>query len=267
MYQFQMIHVILNDRITTVGFPQALAPMADSATWLLWPGPQPLHGAEAIVAQLERQPGIDSSEVMLSPMRLVLAGDTSMALVYGSAYWHNPVSGRRQMGHYTMAWRRHGSGWKLAAMAVLNLIDPREVGAPDSLLRTSNLPTLIDSGPAAPVISADLALADKAKSSNAATAFGDWAAPGGVTFSSSGLLNRGPAEIAAPLERFNDSKWISHPVAAGMATDSTVGWTLGKGALATPSKDGHMTAQRFKYLTLWVRQPDGQYRFIASGSN
>lgn len=263
--QLVMLHVGWNDQIRQHGLVGALPAYADSTSWLLWPALPALRGVAPIQAALAAQPGLDSTRFVFDPLHIEVAPDTSLALLYGAVAWDNPVTGSFRIGRYLMAWRRDAGAWRLDAAAVVNLVDPREV-----VPLTASPPAwsaLEATGPAADFVAADLAFADSASRSTAASAFRHWAAPDGVTFASTGPLQRGPEAIGTALERLDNTRWQWHPIGAGASADGTLGWTVGEAVILVPQANGGAQTVRNKYLSLWQRQADGSIRFIADGGN
>lgn len=55
------------------------------------------------------------------------------------------------------------------------------------------------------------------------------------------------------------------PLFAGSSESGDLGFTAGTAVDATSRRDGSVDRVRNKYLTLWARQADGSWRFIADG--
>ena len=178
-----------------------------------------------------------------------------------------PDSSRGVLGRYLMAWYRQPNGWDLGAFALAEVPGFPPAMVPDSLtLRGPEAILTVGEGDARPYVMADLAFADSAGRATASEAFRHWAAPDGVTFESGGILHRGPEEIAGSLKGMDGTRWARRPMAAGAATDGSLGWTAGEVSVSLPGQGGRPDRViRSTYLTLWQRQPDGSLKFIADG--
>lgn len=97
-------------------------------------------------------------------------------------------------------------------------------------------------------------------------AFVAYAAPFAMPFGRNFFFLEGRQEVAdfyagwTPIEVLD---WT--PLFAGASPSGDLGYTVGTSIDAITNPDG--TVDRFygKYLTLWTRQPDGNWRFIADG--
>jgi hypothetical protein len=240
--------------------------MHDDAV-LVWPGLPVVTTKPRVAAVLEAQHYPLGITFEMQPLGLRVATDSSMVLYYGVAYWSMPDSSRGVLGRYLMAWYRQPDGWDLGAFALAEMPGFPPAIIPDSLALSGPETILtVGDGDARSYVMADLAFADSAGRATAAEAFRHWAAPDGVTFETGGILNRGPDEIAASLKGLDGTRWAWRPVAAGAASDGSLGWTAGEASIALPSQGGRAgRVIRSTYLTLWQRQPDGSIKFIADG--
>jgi len=222
----------------------------------LWPGAPVAVGPDA--ARLAAaQPFLDSLRLTLRPLLVQVARDSSLGVAWGVAFGVPGASGALHVGRYIGVWRRESGQWRLAAFLLGALVAPQTAVLPPALpLRRA---PLAPSGPAAPFVAADIAFARLAADSGAAIAFTRWAAPDVMLFGPGGLLTRGPAEVGRYVDGPADWWWA--PVAAGAAGSGDLGWTVGESAI-TPR--GGATSYG-KYLTVWVRQPDGSVRYTHDG--
>lgn len=236
-----------------------------SGAVLVWPGAAVVTGAQG-KAFFDHQPLLATAKISWQPFRVELSKDSTLAVMAGVATFDRPGDGGmapiHRIGRFLEAWYRRNGRWELQAFAIANLITPAET-IWTSELGPAELPYIRSIGRAAAFIAADSSFAAEAGRSNAATAFGRWAAPDATTFSGTGEINIGPQAIGASLAG-NTAHWTWGAVAAGASDDGSLGWTVGQ-ATITPAGGG--APAKSKYLTLWRRMPDGAVRFVADGGN
>lgn len=230
--------------------PDFLSAFADDATYL-HPGAALVRGREAIRGVLAGAPG----PVTWTPEYADVSDDGTLGYTYG---WTHLAD---QQGKYLACWRRRANApWRIVAYARTTL----------SAGTTTPLPPP-DIVPAQPVrgrpdshelLSADSAFAAMSVAWGAKAAFLAFAADGAVTLGAgSAPMNRGREAIAAAFADFpTDAVLEWSPVAAVMAGSGDLGCTVGEAAV---------TARHWysKYLTVWKRQPDGAWKFVADGGN
>jgi ketosteroid isomerase-like protein len=100
-----------------------------------------------------------------------------------------------------------------------------------------------------------------------AHAFSNTVADGGVMFGAPELLLGADAIREAYSARPANSSLTWKPVYAGVAGSRDLGYTVGE-YISTGLGPSGAAVQRFgKYLTIWKRQKDGRWRFVADGGN
>lgn len=231
------------------GFASAILPVLHPDGVVLWPGAPVATGAYDVRRVLTAQPALDSTRVTWQPLAVELSRDSTLGVLWGVAVAAPRADAAPpRLGRFIAAWRRDGGHWTLAAFALLGLFPPQGTVVPP------NLP--LQRPPAA---TADLAFARLAADSGPAVAFERWAAPDAVL--PGGLLTRGPAAIGEAVA--GPASWRWHPVAAGSAGSGDLGWTVGEAVIARTGAEPAYS----KYLTVWVRRPDGSIRFLTDGGN
>jgi hypothetical protein len=226
---------------------------------LLWPGAPVVTGA-ADLKRLLTVLQADSVQLTWQPLGVDIATDSSLGVTWGVAVASTGAGAiSPQIGRYIAAWRRDGARWSIAAL-VLSGIRPLAPTAVPAGIPLTRRPAAA-SGRSGVFVDADLAFARLAADSGAAIAFERWAAPDAVTFGDRGLLTHGPKAIGRAVDF--PAMWRWHPVAAGAAGSSDLGWTVGEATIKP--KDGEPSYS--KYLTIWVRQGDGRIRFLTDGGN
>ena len=242
------------------GFVHALSGTASEEATLLYPGADIITGRAAITAFLANQPELEGLVVQWAPLHLEVSGDGMLGVSWGTMSLGNRTDGAAGVtnGKYLAAWRRVADVWRLEAFAPLVSFP----GTP--VLPAGRTQTDQAVGPSA---TADRDFAAMAARSGAPVAFEAFAAADAVTFSGSGLLNRGPAAIRAALEggALRTARWEWTPIVAETATSGDLGFTIGRATINVPGPDGDRQAYS-KYLSLW-RLEGGQGHFLADGGN
>ena len=227
-----------------------LSAFADDATYL-HPGAPLLHGKDAIRSILADTPG----PVTWTPEYADVSDDGTLGYTYGWTHLGD------QQGKYLACWRKQRRGpWRITAYARTGLSAGSTAPPPT--------PKLV---PAQPVrggadshdlLSADSAFAAMSVARGAKAAFLAFAADEAVTLGPGGTpMNHGRDAIAAAFADFPADailEWA--PVAADVAGSGDLGCTVGEAAV---------TARQWysKYLTVWKRQADGAWKFVADGGN
>jgi hypothetical protein len=239
------------------GLSRALLQGMRSEGVLLWPGAPVLVG-QAQLRKLFELPKIkDSAQLIWQPLAAEISKDSSLGVTWGVAA--ASMRGAPQLGRYIMTWRRDGSQWKMSALALSGVPGLALDSAPAGIPLTRK--ALAASGPAGPIVAADLAFAKLAGDSGAAIAFSHWAAPTATIFANRGMLTRGPDEIGQAVD--GPATWQWHPVAADVARSGDLGWTVGEAIISAKGEEPNYS----KYLTVWARMPDGAIRFLTDGGN
>jgi ketosteroid isomerase-like protein len=231
-----------------------LSAFADDATYL-HPGAPLVRGRDAIRRVLAGTPG----PVTWTPEYADVSDDGTLGYTYG---WTHLAD---QQGKYLACWRRRGGGgaaghWRITAYARTSL----SAG-------TTTPPPPPDIVPASPVrgradshalLSADSAFAAMSVAQGARAAFLTFASDEAVTLGPGAApMNHGRDAIGATFADFPADAMLEWaPVAADVAGSGDLGCTVGEAAV---------TARQWysKYLTVWKRQRDGAWKFVADGGN
>jgi hypothetical protein len=241
--------------------PNAIAASIGNDGVLLWPGAPIVRGPVEAARFVGSQEALRNARLSWQPLHLELAADSSLVLIYGVATLDLPGDKERpavhQIGRYVAAWQRSGTSWRLQAFGVLNMASGlATTWQPAAGPKTT--PRVVTGAAASRFAAADSSFSAETAPLGIGTAFAKWAAPDAVTFAGTGELNIGPARIGAVLSSYS-FPWTWSVVAAGAATDGSVGWTAAEETIRQP---GH-PVQLNKHLTLWKRMPDGAVRYIA----
>jgi hypothetical protein len=170
---------------------------------------------------------------------------------------------------YIAVWRRgRGAAWQLAAYAEVDAPPAVEASVPPSALvpRALNVPEKLREA-TAKVRAADSLFSDLSDRMGIGFAFSNTIAPLGVLFASPRLVIGPEATREMYAARGTGTALTWHPVFAWAAGSEDLGFTVGE-YIATLRGPSGAAVQRFgKYLTVWQRQRDGSWKFVADGGN
>lgn len=223
----------------------------DSAAYL-YPGAPLLRGAAAI------RSFIGTGESIVAFTWAPAFADVSLDGRLGYTYGWTQSSGMR--GKYLACWRKTSGGWRIAAYVVTKQVPVSDSAPPQS--RTRELSAQVR-GRADPreLISADSAFAALSVAAGAKAAFLAFAADDAVSFGGGAQMSEGPEAIAAGFDGFPNGAVLDWwPVGAEIAQSGDLGCTVGEATIASLH---HYS----KYITIWKRQPDGSWKFVADGGN
>ena len=227
-----------------------LGAFTDDAMYL-HPGERLVHGRDAIRGLLGA--ASDPKPVTWIPAYADVSDDGTLGYTYG---WTELGD---QRGKYLACWRRQGSGpWRISAYARTKLAPgatpPLSNGAPLAAVR----------GPAdsRQLKSADSAFAALSVARGAQTAFLAFAADEAILLGPPGApMTRGREAIGAAFAEFpKDAVLDWAPVTADIAGSGDLGCTVGEASISARNSYS-------KYLTVWKRQADGTWKFVADGGN
>lgn len=234
------------------GVIEAFLPALERDAAYLHPGAPLLRGSAAIRQFLTTATPLPA--FTWTPVFADISADGSFGYTFG---WTR--SGEDQ-GKYLACWRKQPGGkWLVVAYMRTPL-------APD----TTNAPPQTWNPPAHPVrgradsrelLRADSAFASHSVLRGAKDAFLAFAADDAVGFGSGPQFTVGRQAIGAGFDAFPAGavlEWA--PVAADIAPSGDLGCTVGEAVITARN---HYT----KYLTVWKRQPNGEWMFVADGGN
>jgi ketosteroid isomerase-like protein len=120
-------------------------------------------------------------------------------------------------------------------------------------------------GPSMTLLAADLAFNDDAQARGLSAAFADRFVDDGKLIASGAPVAIGPAAVAKTYQD-TDLKVEWAPMEA--VVDGDLGVTWGIAALETQGKGGRLIAGSTRYVTVWKRQADGQWKiWIDTGAS
>jgi ketosteroid isomerase-like protein len=232
------------------GLPSAFA----DDVYFLREGADVVHGLDAVRADLPASP-LAGARLAWTTIRADVSADGTRGYTYGGGTY-TAADGAQRYSRTLAFWRNDGGTWKVAAF-VLNLPNAPAQPAPDGFFRE-------DSGVRGPaaveeIMQADRDFAARSAAENPAAAFRAWIAADGALLG--GPLYGPDALYEAMRQGRGQLEWA--PVTGEIAASGDLGFTIG---LATSTSDTGAHGYT-KYLTVWRRQPGGEWRFVVDGGN
>ena len=243
------------------GFAGFLAPGAR----FLPPQSNPLTGPEAARAFLQTHPLFGS--MTWEPVKADVSADgkSGWTLGFGRVVTRNGAT------TYSLRllsfWKQQADGaWKVEAsvpamyVGLDPTLPPAGFGTPSSQGIAGARPGLDPAASLEELMQADRDFAAMGLAEGPQKAFVTYAAPTGLTITGP---EYGPAAIEAAFAGFEGSvTW--GPVAGGVADSGDLGWSIGLATFDYPAPIGRRYT---KYLTIWQRQPNGQWLYVADGGS
>ena len=261
------------DAVTRLGYGAAAASWLDSAVVFLRAGAPIIYGRAEALALLGD--GVqERSTVQWRPLGGGVSRDASGAYTYGVTTVATPNGEGPPVirsNRYIAFWRRGGDGgWRVIAYA--------DVGGP-SLSANASVPSAelpptiaLPRGRRADAVrevrQADSAFALAADLQGTGFAFGQYVAPQGVVFSGSEIVIGMEAVRALFDEQQRAGGTLNwRPVYADAADSGDLGFTVGEYVFTGRGTTGTVVQRFGKYLTIWKKQADGEWRFVVDGGN
>jgi ketosteroid isomerase-like protein len=182
-----------------------------------------------------------------------------------------------QPGKYLACWRRArgGSPWRITAFAhnPSPASPPSETPGqrppPPPRVRRDTMGST-DLGPAArrEIFAADSAFARRSMDSGPPAAFVAFAAPDAISLPGGAHIVFGREAIRAEFADWPAGATLDWAPIAGEAADAgELGCTVGLASFTGHGENGAVRHSFSKYLTVWRRQPDGAWKFVADAGN
>jgi ketosteroid isomerase-like protein len=210
------------------------------------------------------------SRLTWTPMRADVSGDGTRGYTYGYLIATLP-NGESAPGKYLAYWRRNDDGaWRVLAYKRV----PREAGDVSYVLpagfeiptadRYPSFATQSKSVRNDAVMANDRAFAAFALRAGVGAAFRKYAASDAVGLFDSRGLTFGPDAIAASFGDVKPGAFFWRPAVADVAPSGDLAVISGDVEIRDVKADGSFTVQTTAvYLTVWRRQPNGEWRFVA----
>ncbi|HYU27873.1 MAG TPA: hypothetical protein VEK83_02490 [Gemmatimonadales bacterium] len=242
----------LSGKTASLGLLQGFVPALLDGAAYLYPGAPLLRGADRVRAFL------NSSDSVLKLTWTPAFADVSLDGQLGYTYGWTRSGATR--GKYLACWRKTDDRWRIAAYAT-----NRPVAVTDSVTlatRKGGLTAPVR-GPAdaSELMRADSAFAALSVGQGAKAAFLAFAADEAMSFGGGTQFSEGREAIGAGFDGFPAGAVLSWwPLGAEIAQSGDLGCSVGE---ATIESLHHYS----KYLTVWKRQQDGGWKFVADGGN
>jgi ketosteroid isomerase-like protein len=210
--------------------------------------------------------------------RTLVGGDASADGRFGFTFgWilRTGTGGATANGTYVATWTRPDDDAPFRVSAYYTRLSASQVRPPDR----AGFPLLLDGAGAAgtahrgevkdqehSLLAADAQFAARSVAAGFTIAFGDYANAFAMPFGGRFLFLEGKDEVLATYAGWTPQEVLDWtPAYAGASESGDLGFTVGRAVDAYTNPDG--TTDRFysKYLTIWVRQADGAWRFLADG--
>lgn len=254
--------------VATKGPHDAIAELLHPDVVYLRAGVPAVYGRNAVSDLLAAPVPAAPSGIAWEP----LGGAVSYDLLAGYTFG---ITARPHVGtpihfeRYIAMWRRNrGAPWQLAAYVEVESPPAVEASVPPAALtpRASNVPEKLRAT-TAKVRAADSLFSDLNDRMGIGFAFSNTIAPLGVLFASPRLVVGPDATRELYAARGTGTALTWHPVFAWVTSSEDLGFTVGE-YIATLRGPSGAAVQRFgKYLTVWQRQRDGTWKFVADGGN
>ena len=245
----------LSGRTEDAGWMRGFLPALVDGAAYLHPGAPLLRGTDKVRAFLE---SADSLEPLTwSPAFADVSADGRLGYTYG---W-TQSAGAGMRGKYLSCWQKDRDGWRIVAYARTRAVPVTDsVAAPR---RVAPPPSALVRGRADPaeLMRADSAFAAMSVGQGVKTAFLAFAADDAIAFGGGAQISEGREAIGAGFDGFPSGAVLDwRPVAAAIAESGDLGCTVGEAKITSLN---HYS----KYLTIWRRQRDGSWKFVADGGN
>ncbi|HEY3219804.1 MAG TPA: hypothetical protein VGJ80_03660 [Gemmatimonadales bacterium] len=244
----------LSDKTAALGMMKGFLPALTDSAAFLYPGAPLLRGSDRVRSFLETADSIVKQT--WAPAFADVSADGRLGYTYG----FTQSGGAR--GKYLACWQKTRGGWRLAAFA-----STRPVAVADSVVAPlasgalSASPQVRGRADPSELLHADSAFAALSVASGAKHAFLTFAAADAISFGGGAQLTQGREAIGAGFDGFPAGAVLEWwPVAAAIAPSGDLGCTVGEARIASLH---HYS----KYLTIWRRQPDATWKFVADGGN
>lgn len=261
------------DRVARQGYGTAAGSWLDSDVVYLRAGAPIIYGRSEALALLGD--GIpERSALQWQPLGGGVSRDATGGYTYGVFTVATPngeAPPTIRADRYIAFWRRGGDGsWRIIAYADVggpSLSASASVPSPE-LPPPIALPPGRRSDAARQVRQADSAFALAADLQSTGFAFGQYVAPQGVVFSGSEIVIGTNAVRALFDEQQRAGGTLNwRPVYADATSSGDLGFTVGEYVFTGRGTTGTVVQRFGKYLTIWKKQADGEWRFVVDGGN
>lgn len=244
--------------VQAAGLADGLAPYLADSVDVVIPGSRLLRGRDLARHALAGAAWA-GARMAWTPLRVDLSHNGRSGYSYGGGTM-TMADGTSTPARYIAFWRVRDERWKIEAFHFNT--SPQPVTPPPAGFFPPDAPL----GPASGVdvaaalqaiMQADRDFAALAAARDPGVAFATWAAPDGSLLGGA----YGPEAIGAVFAGGGTLEW--GPVAGGMADSGDLGYTVGTAV----QRGANGRVGYSKYLTIWRRQSNGEWRWVVDGGN
>ena len=242
----------LSGKTASLGLLQGFVPALLDGAAYLYPGAPLLRGADRVRVFLQSSDSV--LKLTWTPAFADVSLDGQLGYTYG---WTRSGATR---GKYLACWRKTDDRWRIAAYATNRPVPVTDSVTPAT--RKGGLTAPVR-GPAdaSELMRADSAFAAMSVAQGAKAAFLAFAADEAMAFGGGTQFSEGREAIGAGFDGFPAGAVLSWwPLGAEIAQSGDLGCSVGEATIASLH---HYS----KYLTVWKRQQDGGWKFVADGGN
>ncbi len=261
------------DSVARLGFAAGQASaFADDVVYLRG-GLAMVRGRTAAAAIAAAESLGAGTTVRWQPVRAEASADGRSGYSYGYAIYGVTAAGAApgiRVDRYIAFWRREPAGWRIAAYAETYGAPPASIALPSvaEAAVVDDRPMARSRGALEQVRAADTAFSAMAQRVGTGRAFGEYAAENAQIFSAPGEFITGPRAISESFgSAASDGALVWHPVAGGIAESGDLGFTAGNATFTGQRAGGGEVVRYSKYLTVWKKQRDGEWRYVVDGGS
>lgn len=241
----------LAERTAARGLTDGFLPALNEQAAYLHPGAPLLRGAENIRTFFKTPDS--AGNVTWSPAFADVSADGRLGYSYGF------LRSTGSRGKYLTCWVKDQRGWRIVAYARTRLAPASDsVATPH---RVASGDPVQGPGDPSELIRADSSFSAMSVAQGVKPAFLAYATDDAISFGGGPGMNDGRQAIGAAFNAFPSGAVLTWwPVAAVIAESGDLGCTVGEAKIES-------LKQYSKYLTIWRRQRDGSWKFVADGGN
>lgn len=259
----------LAEAMATRGSAEALGASSGDSALLLLKGVYTLRSREALHGYLTAHPLEEGGTLRAQTVRWDVSEDGLMGYTVGQATLEGGAGPKPRYLRYLAVWTRPPEGtWRVVAAVYNPAPGPFEVPASHPQFGKGAPPSnpVLPADTLAQAFAADRAFSDMSLAEGMGAAFTSWATEDAM-LSGAGLFGREAiAKANASLTRDKvELRW--EPRLGGAAISGELAYTVGLAVSVVPGPDGKPVTNHVKYLTVWRRQPDGEWRWVADQGN
>lgn len=261
-----------SDSATTLGFADGVTNRFADDVLYLRGGLPILRGKPAAREVVAAESLGTSVSVRWQPVRAEVSADLLSGFSYGYTVYGVDQAGAPSLriDRYIAYWRKEENGWRIAGYAETYGAEPPVLPLPLLAIAAvvPDKPMTRRRGALEEIRAADENFSRDATKFGTGDAFGRYAAASAQMFSAPGEFITGPEAITRSFgPTAGSSTLVWHPVDGEIARSGDLGFTVGNAVFTGEREDSAPVLNYSKYLTVWKKQRDGQWRFVVDGGS